>query len=130
MSTSIQHIFKQENSYKIAGSLWMECENERFFGPGRMELLEHINETGSINKAAKAMGMSYKKAWEMINQLNKQATVPLVISQSGGEQGGGSSITSEAKELISYYKELRIRFNQFLAEETIKLKTGISKNTS
>ena len=101
----INHLLKTKASYTVTASLWIEYEGERCFGLGRMELLQRIEATGSINKAAKEMGMSYKKAWEMINQLNKQTIGPLVVSQSGGEQGGGSIISKEAKELIIYYKD-------------------------
>ena len=64
------------------------------------------------------MGMSYKKAWEMINELNTRATKPLVITQAGGKQGGGSMITDEAKSLIDFYQQLRKRFTAFLEKET------------
>ena len=99
----------------------MECEGERFFGPGRVELLQKIEKTGSINKAAGEMGMSYKKAWEMINALNTQAGKPLVVTQTGGEKGGGSVITEEAKQLIAYHQQLRERFMAFLEKETQNL---------
>lgn len=112
---------KQASDYKVAGSLWMECDGQRFFGPGRVELLERIEETGSINKAAKQMGMSYKKAWEMISALNLQASKPFIVTQTGGEKGGGSVITTEAKQLIVYYRQLRQRFTSFLEEETKRL---------
>lgn len=108
----------KEKSFKVVGSLWIESEEQRFLGPGRVELLERIVETGSINQAAKHMGMSYKKAWGMVNSLNTQAKVPLVITQIGGEKGGGTIITEEAKELIAYYHLLRERFKQFLEEES------------
>ena len=111
----------QKKTYNVAGSLWIECEGERFFGPGRVELLQRIEETGSINKAAKAMGMSYKKAWEMINSLNGQALKPFVITQTGGEKGGGSVVTAEAKQLIRYHQQLRERFLAFLKTETDQL---------
>jgi len=89
-----------------------------FLGPGRVELMQYIENTGSINKAARQMGMSYKKAWEMINELNTQAATPFVITQTGGEKGGGSVITDEAKELITYHKQLRKRFTEYLEKET------------
>ena len=115
---SLQPILNKKAAYKICGTLWIECDGERFFGPGRVELLEKIEKTGSINKAAKEMEMSYKKAWEMINALNSQASKPLVITQTGGEKGGGSVITAEAKELIAYHRQLRQRFISFLENET------------
>jgi molybdate transport system regulatory protein len=116
--SNLQTLLKKKSDYKVTGSLWIECDGERFFGPGRVELLERIEETGSINKAAKEMGMSYKKAWEMVNALNSLAAKPFVITQTGGEKGGGSIITEEAKQLITYHQELRKRFQKFLEEET------------
>jgi molybdate transport system regulatory protein len=119
--TSITSILDPALSYKIAGTLWMECEGQRFFGPGRVELLTNIEKTGSIKKAAELMGMSYKKAWEMISALNTQAKVPFVVTQKGGDNGGGSIITEEAKQLIAYHLQLRKRFEAFLQKETKEL---------
>ena len=95
MTKSIKHILKKELDIKVGGKLWLESEGERFFGPGPMELLEKIEETGSISSAAKAMNMSYKKAWELINHLNDQTNSPVVIPQTGGEKGGGAVGHSE-----------------------------------
>ena len=122
MAKSIKSILKKGLGFKVTGSLWMECENERFFGPGRVELLERIADAGSINGAAKQMGMSYKKAWEMVNSLNAQTTRPVVIPQVGGEKGGGSTITEEAWQLIKYHRLLRKRFATFLKNETNRMK--------
>src|SRR5215831_3008144 len=122
MANSISNILKRNRSdYKVAGSLWIEYQSERFFGPGRVELLRKIEQTGSINKAAKAMKMSYKKAWEMIDALNKQSATQMVIVKTGGEHGGGSQITREARDLIRYHDALRKRFVAFLEKETRKL---------
>ena len=115
---SIASILSKKFCYKINGSLWIECDAEGLFGPGRAELLQRIEQTGSINKAAKEMGMSHKKAWEMINELNAHALKPLVITRAGGKEGGGSMITEEAKSLISFYQQLRKRFTAFLEKET------------
>lgn len=107
---------------KVNGSLWLEGNGKRFFGPGPVQLLELIQETGSINQAAKRMKMSYKKAWELINNLNSMAGTPLVITSTGGDNGGGSAISEEALQLIAYHRELRARFSKFLEEETQRLK--------
>lgn len=114
----VKSLLQKDLSYKVTGTLWIECEGERFFGPGRVELLERIEETGSINKAAKQMGMSYKKAWAMVRALNSQVSQPFVVTQTGGEKGGGSVITTEAKQLIAYHSQLRQRFMDFLERET------------
>lgn len=112
----------RKRKYTINGSLWIEGSGTRFFGPGPVELLQHIEETGSINQAAKKMGLSYKKAWEIVNRLNTMATSPFVITVTGGEKGGGSAISENAKQLITYYKGLRERFYEFLDVETKALK--------
>jgi molybdate transport system regulatory protein len=122
MNKSIKDILKQDIQAKINGSLWLESGGERFFGPGPVELLERIANSGSISSAAKEMKMSYKKAWELINHLNEQTKIPVVIPQVGGEKGGGSTITPEAMELIKYHHDLRKRFTTFLEEETKRLK--------
>ena len=107
--------------FKVNGSLWIEGDGQRFFGPGPVELLELIGSTGSINKAAKAMGMSYKKAWEIVNRINGMAAEPFVVTSVGGEEGGGSRISAGAKEMIVRYRELRERFRLFLESESARL---------
>ena len=90
MSKSIRGILKKNKNFTVNGSIWIECNGERFFGPGPVELLELIYNTGSISQATKQMEMSYKKAWEIINSLNTEARKPFVITQTGGNSGGGS----------------------------------------
>ena len=120
--SSIRHLLKGDSEYNVKGTLWIECEKERFFGPGRVELLQRIDNTGSIRQAAAEMGMSYKKAWDMIAAVNKQAIRPLVVPQAGGKKGGGSVITDDARALIAYHAQLRARFLAFLEKETNDLK--------
>ena len=122
MAKSIRTILKKNKGFAVNGSLWIECNGEKFFGPGPVELLEKIDATGSISPAAKQMQMSYKKAWEIIDFLNTQAASPLVVTQTGGSSGGGSTITEEAKQMISWYRELRQRFKAFVEKESQQLK--------
>jgi molybdate transport system regulatory protein len=121
MDKPVKNIFKKDITIKVNGSLWLESADQHFFGPGPVELLERIAETGSISEAAKAMKMSYKKAWELVNTLNAQTVSPVVIPRTGGEKGGGSTITAEAMELIKYHRQLRERFAAFLSAETEQL---------
>jgi molybdate transport system regulatory protein len=109
-------------TFRVNGSLWLEGDGTRFFGPGPVELLQLIEETGSINQAAKKMGMSYKKAWEIVSRLNEKVGSPMVITATGGEKGGGSTISEEAKKMIEWYVALRERFLKFMKAETEKLK--------
>lgn len=121
MEKTIRDIFKKAD-LKINGSLWVENGGVRFFGPGPVELLERIAETGSIKQAAQQMGMSYKKAWDLVNNLNTMGAQPFVITSTGGERGGGSAISEEARQMIAYHRQLRERFRQFLEQETEKIK--------
>ncbi|HWZ14944.1 MAG TPA: hypothetical protein VNW95_06865 [Mucilaginibacter sp.] len=122
MAHSIKDILKNPGNVKINGSLWIESNGQHFFGPGPVELLERIEATGSISMAAKEMKMSYKKAWELVNNLNAQMINPVVIPQAGGEKGGGSTITAEAIKLIQYHRQMRERFAAFLEAESARLK--------
>jgi molybdate transport system regulatory protein len=114
----ISHILKNPSDFSVVGKLWVFSKEDRFFGPGRLELLEQIEKTGSINKAAKAMNMSYKKAWEMVNSMNRQTLKPLIVTQTGGKEGGGAVITEEAVYLIAFFKEMHQRFQDFLSAES------------
>lgn len=108
------------NQLRINGRIWLEAD-ERFMGIGRVELLGHIQRTGSINQAAKAMQMSYKRAWELVQSMNTQADTPLVTTQTGGDKGGGAMVTPEGERMLAYYRGLNERFQQFIQAETLAL---------
>ena len=101
---------------------WIDIDGERFFGPGRAELLQLIHDTGSISKAAKSMGMSYKKAWEMVEGLNAQGTKPYVIARKGGQQGGGTEVTKEGMAMLSSYQKLNDKLHVILEKNITILK--------
>ncbi|WP_035562148.1 winged helix-turn-helix domain-containing protein [Hymenobacter sp. IS2118] len=105
-------------TYRLNGRLWLETEDGRFLGIGRVELLEHIAALGSISKAAQAMGMSYKRAWDLVSSLNAQAATPLVTTQTGGTRGGGAVVTDAGHEAIASFQALQARFQAFMAAET------------
>lgn len=88
---------------------WIDIDGERFFGPGRAELLQGIHNTGSISKAAKSMGMSYKKAWAMVEGLNQHGHEPYVIAHKGGRQGGGTEVTNAGLKMLSAYQKLNAK---------------------
>lgn len=102
----------------VQGSIWLEKNGVKYFGPGPYELLEKIEVTGSISEAAKQMKLSYKKAWVIINRLNEVEGIPIVATQTGGAKGGGSFITDEAKLLMKKYASIREKFKEFLQNQT------------
>ena len=108
-------------TYRLNGRLWLETDQGRFLGIGRLELLEHIAELGSIAKAAQAMGMSYKRAWDLVSSMNAQAAAPLVSTQTGGSKGGGAVVTEAGREAIVVFKAVQARFQEFMQAETNRL---------
>ncbi|OGX87828.1 winged helix-turn-helix domain-containing protein [Hymenobacter glacialis] len=108
-------------TYRLNGRLWLETEDGRFLGIGRLELLEHIAALGSISKAAQAMGMSYKRAWDLVRSMNAQAAAPLLTTQTGGSRGGGAVVTAAGHEAITEFQALQARFQAFMAAETTRL---------
>ena len=119
----MKNLLPSSSDLVLTGAIWIERQDgsERFLGKGRVELLEHIIEHGSISKAAKAMNMSYKRAWDLINSMNSQAKNPFVITQAGGKSGGGTIVTPEGLQAIEDYKALQNRFQTFLSAENQKL---------
>jgi len=99
---------------KIDGRFWLTKDNESFLGSGRIELLKKIQNSGSINAAAKEMKMSYKAAWERINSMNKLADEPLITRTTGGKGGGGTTLTPYAYKLIKTYDRLNEVHRQFI----------------
>ena len=75
-------------------------------GPGKADLLERIRETGSIAAAGRSMGMSYKRAWMLVEEMNAAFRDPLVASTRGGAQGGGARLTEAGEEVLAQYRKL------------------------
>lgn len=109
---------KHENklTYHLTLRLFLQ---EKSFGPGPMRLLEGVKKTGSLQKAAAEMGMAYSKAWKLIRSLEEEWGFSLLIRQTGGSKGGGSSLTEEAEELLSRYEAMLSEVTQ-AAEEAFK----------
>ena len=103
-----------KNSVGLAGALWLNRADNKFLGGDRIELLEKIDELGSITKAAKAAGISYKTAWDTINMINNLAEKPLVNRLTGGKGGGGTSLTAEGKKVINQFKTIQEEHRKFL----------------
>ncbi len=73
-------------------------------GRGKIELMEHIASTGSISSAGRAMDMSYRRAWLLVDALNRMFAQPVIWSQRGGKQGGGAGLTPFGTELLARYR--------------------------
>lgn len=77
------------------------------FGPGKADLLRGIVETGSISAAGRRIGMSYKRAWQLVDSLNRGFAAPLVSASRGGAHGGGAALTPLGAEVLDIYQSLQ-----------------------
>jgi molybdate transport system regulatory protein len=75
-------------------------------GPGKIALLESVRETGSISAAARAMNMDYKRAWLLIDSINRAFDTPAVERVTGGAKGGGATLTTFGETLLASYRRL------------------------
>ncbi|QJD95200.1 LysR family transcriptional regulator [Mucilaginibacter robiniae] len=106
---------------KLNGRIWVETEGGPTLGPGRIELLERIQQSGSIRQAAMQMGMSYRQAWQLIDHMNTHLKAPVVISHRGGKGGGWAEVTPAGLEVIQEFKLLYQKFHEFLAQTGLGL---------
>lgn len=79
---------------------------DEMIGPGKAELLERIDKTGSIAAAGREMGMSYKRAWMLVETMNDMFRMPVVVSSRGGAKGGGASVTDMGFAVLKEYRAL------------------------
>lgn len=75
-------------------------------GPGKIDLLEAIAATGSITAAAKALGMSYRRAWLLIDTMNRSFRGPIVDAETGGKHGGGTQLTALGRNVVQIYRSV------------------------
>lgn len=105
---------------KIKSKIWIENDEGILISEGRVQLLKLIEETGSLNKAAKAMNLSYQKAWKLVDVSNKAAKSPLIETQIGGNKGGGTILTPYGKSLIETFEAINADCWAFLDEQLKK----------
>lgn len=108
-------------SFSIKSRLWIEHNHQMFLGEGRVKLLKAIHQEGSLNKACKEEGISYKKAWKLLEGLNASAPKPLVVKLTGGKNGGGTSVTPYGLKIIDFYEDINQRCWEFLDRELKKI---------
>ena len=93
-------------------------------GPGKIDLLEAIADAGSITAAAKNIGMSYRRAWLLVTELNASLKSPALDSAKGGQHGGGSALTPVGRQLIDSYRRVQATAASACAAD-IKILTGL-----
>ncbi|AHF04096.1 ModE family transcriptional regulator [Marichromatium purpuratum 984] len=97
-----------------SGALQLDLDTQRFAGHERIALLRRIDETGSISQAARALGISYKQAWDAVDAMNNLSATPLVQRRTGGRHGGGTRLTVEGRRLITVFETAEREHRRFL----------------
>jgi len=100
----------------VSWKIYLEENNIKIFGKGPKTLLLRIDELGSLRKAANSMNLSYTKAWNMIQNLEKGSGIKVLEKQIGGKDGGGSTLTKEARTLIEKFDEFEIEIEERIIE--------------
>lgn len=93
-------------SKRIRLTLRIDVDRVAAVGPGKIALLEAIGTTGSISAAARALGMSYRRAWLLVEDINSRLRTPAVERAKGGPQGGSSHLTASGERLVALYRKV------------------------
>ena len=95
-------------------------------GPGKVDLLESIDQEGSISQAARQSHLSYRRAWDMVDTMNRCFKKPLVISATGGKGGGGAELTPLGEKVIAIYRDMESKASNATQEEWNSLKKHLT----
>ena len=111
---------KKKLTFNADGRIWISTAEGKLVGKGRIELMEKIKQFGSIRQAALAMQMSYRQAWQLIDDMNSKAQTPLVISNRGGKGGGSAGVTEKGEQLIALFHSFNKKFQKLLVGQNEK----------
>lgn len=104
--------------------LHIHVDERHSIGPGKVSLLEAVREHGSISAAARSMGMAYRHAWELVDDMNRAFASPVVEAASGGRAGGGARVTAFGQELVRRYRSMERATRRIVAREMAALGGG------
>ncbi|TCS63480.1 winged helix-turn-helix domain-containing protein [Varunaivibrio sulfuroxidans] len=92
-------------------------------GPGKVDLLDAIEKTGSISAAARTMGMSYRRAWVLVDTMNKSFVRELVLTATGGKGGGGAQVSDLGRDVLRRYREMEKKAARSVAAQALDFAT-------
>jgi molybdate transport system regulatory protein len=90
-------------------SIRIDLASGNRIGPGKIALLEAIRSTGSISAAARSIGMSYRRAWLLVEEINQTLREPAVRAETGGARGGGAVVTPVGKRMVNLYRAIEVQ---------------------
>ena len=104
MKTNERFLSKEKNKTACLPRIRVIAGNQIALGPGKVDLLEEIDRSGSISKAARELGLSYRRAWTLVDTMNKSFKSCLVKGSAGGKKGGGAHLTHLGKKIAKTYR--------------------------
>lgn len=109
--------------------VWIKLRfsERKALGPGKIRLLELIDETGSISAASRALGMSYPRAWKLVDELNALFRTPVVMTQIGGATRGGALVTELGHDVVRHYRAIVARTYTSSARHLAALEGALAK---
>jgi molybdate transport system regulatory protein len=107
-------------------TLRIDFEASRALGPGKIRLLEMVGETGSISAAGRALEMSYRRAWQLVNSLNQMFRQPVVETRGGGSGGGGATLTPFGTALVMEYRTMEKEARAALSKRLARLELALA----
>jgi molybdate transport system regulatory protein len=111
-------------------TLRIDFDAGRAIGPGKIKLMEMIDKYGSISEAGRQMGMSYRRAWLLVDSLNRSFRAPLVAPQHGGQHGGGASLTTFGHVVVEHYRAVESAAQKAGAEHLRALLVAVADQTT
>lgn len=99
------------NLFQMRSKIWLEVAGKPFLGDGRYRILSAIHQHGSINAAAKALSISYRKVWAQLHAMEEAAPFSLLEKRTGGKDGGATHLTHEALNLLEKFEAMRAKVN-------------------
>lgn len=115
-----------DTSPKPKSRLRITLTGDVAIGPGKADMLEGIRETGSIAAAGRRMGMSYKRAWYLVDTMNRCYVTPLVAATKGGSKGGGAVLTELGEEVLARFRRMEKLADKAVAKELRALQKALN----
>jgi molybdate transport system regulatory protein len=122
------HLMQKSSARPLPSlSVRIDLDAEGRIGPGKIQLLENIHACGSISAAGRAMDMSYKRAWDLVDEINRICRHAAVERQTGGKNGGGAILTPFGMSLVARYRKIERAAASAVRKELVALRTDIAR---